>query len=218
MTSGVRPKDVKKLLSLFRQMEKLLRPNLPAKKRELWDQSLKQAKEELVQQLKKKESSLSPARGRIILPQKLGETKQKEIQQQFEKCVLEIAEQRYREKDEEYSEAVNTARKAVEQVVRKIDHTLYSIGKSLSEFDRAQGTLLQANWRQIRDIFSVDEIMQFQAHGLVERAIDALEAIKRKVKQQRPKVSQRISAWLWKLYEKTLKVIVDEFLERMCSK
>jgi len=30
--------------------------------------------------------------------------------------------------------------------------------------------------------------------------------------------SSRIEAWLWKLYEKTLKVIVDAILDRLWSK
>ncbi len=212
MTYKLRTKDIDELLRLFRQLEKLLKSDLPKKNEESWQQSMDQAKRDFVQKLKEQESRLSSRAGRMV-----SETKQGESQEKCGKIVNLKAEEIYCEKDPTYAKAVDEVKKSIEEVIKKIDHTLYAIQDSLLEFDRAHGTLLETDWRKIRDILIVIDVAHPDFQFGIQNAIDALEAIKRKVKQHQRKF-KRITSLLWKAYEVTLKVIVDAVLEKSCPK
>lgn len=173
-------KDVDELLGLFRRLQDLANSKKPSKNKEIWKQCLKKAEEELFEQLKKRESQLTARPGRNVPRRRTSEEKQENLQ----KIILGIAEKKYRLMDSKYNQSLLQVEENGAELVKVIDHALYSIREPLLRFDRVRGTLLEANWRQIRDYFSVNEIMQFQAQGLVERAIDALEAIRAKVERQ----------------------------------
>jgi len=180
MVSKLTLKDVDALSKLFHSLQELSNFEKPTKNQALWKQCLKEAKEELVEQVKKRESQLTFRPGRNFPLRKTSEEKQKNLQ----KIIIGKAEIGYRLKDSKYNQSLLQVEEEIAELVKAIDHTLYSIREPLLKFDRAHGTLLEANWRQIRDRFTIDEIMQFHTQGLVERAIDALEAIKANVEHQ----------------------------------
>jgi len=227
MTDGIRTKDIDELLGLFQQLNNLFNHALPVKNKELWEQSLKQSKEELIEKLKKHQSQLS-----VRPPIRKASKKEEEKDQQIiQEQILKIAENRYRQKDSKYDQACSQIEEKWVEVVKKIDHALYSIKEQLLKFDRAQGTLLAADWKWIRNNLSINEIMQPQFQYLVQRAIDDLEAIRgmierlqkvkppeKPIETEQMAICAKIKALLWRLYEVTLKVIVDAVLERLWPK
>ncbi len=202
-------KDIDELLELFNRLQELSNPEKPSKNQNLWKQCIEKAEKELLKQLKERESQLTFRPGVNFPPSKIKKKEEENIQ----KIIIGIAEKEYCTMDPEYNQSLLQVEKECAELIKAIDHALYSIKEPLLRFDRAQGTLLEANWRKVRDYFSVNEIMQFNAQGLVERATDALEAIRSRVKHQ-PKPRKTKSFW-WKLYEKTLKVIVDAVFEKV---
>ena len=70
------------------------------------------------------------------------------------------------------------------ELIKEIDHFQYAFNDQLIEFDRAHGTLLAADWQTIRANYPIIDITHsnFQFH--IEKSIDALEAIKCKVKHK----------------------------------
>lgn len=177
-------KDVDTLLGLFRQLQDLLKPKLPPKNEKLWKQCQKEAKKEIVDQTKERESQITMRPGCPKVPPRKTSKAKQEKDQQYQKIILGIAEKKYRLMDSKYNQALLQVEEKRAGLVKEIDHTLYSIKEPLLKFDRAKGTLLEADWRQIRDNFSVNEIIQFQSQGLFERAIDALEAIRAKIEHR----------------------------------
>lgn len=205
-------KDVNALLVLFRRLQDLSNFKKPSKNQELWKQCIEKAEKELFEQLKKCEQQAINRPGRNFPPPKSSKKEQEYPQE----IIIGIAEKKYRTVDSEYNQSLLQVEEKRAELVKEIDHTLYSIGESLLRFDRAHGTLLEANWRQIRDCLSIDEIMQFHTQGLVERAIDALEAIRAKVKHQTKR--GKIKAFFWKLFEITVKAFFDSLLGKSLPK
>jgi len=179
MTDKLRKKDIDEILRLFQQLEKLLNPDLLDKNKELWEQCQDEAKKNLVQELKKQESKLTSRTGRIA-----SKSEQKKSQDNCEKIILQRAEKMYCEKDSTYFKVVDAARNSLEEIIKKIDHTLYAIREPLLIFDRAQGTLLQEDWQKIRDFLQVIDITHPNFKFYIQESIDALEAIKCKIEYQ----------------------------------
>jgi hypothetical protein len=187
-------KDVGTLLKLFQQLEKASKTELPSKNDSLRKRCKKEAEKELLKKLREQESHFINR----PLTQKNIYTHARQVdydREPSEKDIREIisagAEKIYQERDKTYAMALDKRRKSIQAIVRKIDHTHYPIKEQLLQFDRAKGSLLEADWRQIRDEFSVDAIMQFQKNGLIDRAIDALEPIKGVLKRQQPVGSKK---------------------------
>lgn len=172
-------KDVDKLLGLFRQLEDLLNPKLPPKNQKLWGQCLKEGQRKFDEQIKQRKAQFTARPGKSILPKKTSKIKQRQGQRLRQDRVLAIAEKSYCEKDSNYAEAINAAKKAVLEVVKEIDHTLYPVREPLLKFDRARGTLLEADFNQIRKLykFVVKDSLQCQ----VGEVIDSLETIRGKI-------------------------------------
>lgn len=186
MTSGVRTKDVNELLGLFHQLQRLLKPHLPEKNRELWEQSLVQAKAELVEQLKKRQSVFMLRPGGNIPTRKSTKAKQKKIQQQYERRVIEIAEKKYCEKDPNYAKAVDQAKSKVVDVCKSIDHLLLAIREPLLQFPRVQESLLAVDWKKhIRDYYPFLNKDNFSYQ--LRKTIDVLEALKLQFEREQPK-------------------------------
>jgi hypothetical protein len=90
------------------------------------------------------------------------------------------AEKKYREKDRACAESV----KNIPIIAKNIDRALYPIRELLLKFGRTKGTLLEADFRQIMDFFSAENMTLPKIQYLVKRTIDALEPIKIKLKRQ----------------------------------
>ena len=203
-------KDIDELLELFRQLSKSIVSDPPERNKELWEQCLKQAKDELIKELKERESQLTVRRAPL---RKVSREKERQIQKAFEYNINKKAEKKYREVDTKYDQTLLQIERRRAELIKEIDHILYSLKEPLLKFERAQGTLLAADWRQLRDELSADDFMQLQAQGLIEGAIDALEAINQKTERHKRKVSKSISGVFWKFYEKTIKAFFDSILD-----
>jgi len=186
MESSINKTDVDKLLKLFRQLEKLLNPELPEKNPELWGQSLQEGKKELAEQIKKCQSGFTLRPGGNIPPRKASESEQKKIQQRFEMRSSEIAEQNYYGKDPTYAKAVNQAKSKVNNVLKRIDHLLIAIREPLLQFPRVQDSLLAVDWKKhIRNYYPCLDKDNFSDQ--IREAIDVLEALKLQFERQKSK-------------------------------
>ncbi len=181
-TSNITTKDIDKLLELFRQLENLLNPELPQRDGQLWVKAMEQSRKELADKLKKRQSGFTLRPGRNNLKRKSIKAGHSKKEDQAERIIRQMAENKYRLWDSKYDQSLSQVEEKIVEVVKRIDHTLYSMKEPLLAFDRTQGTLLQANFRNIRDDFTVNEIRQFQ--DMVKKSIDALEAIRLKVERQ----------------------------------
>ncbi len=182
LTSNITTKDIDKLLELFRQLENLLNPELPPRDGQLWFKAMEQSRKELADKLKKRQSGITLRPGRNNLKRDSIKARHPKKEEQAERIICQMAEKKYRLWDSKYNQSLSQVEEKIVEVVKRIDHTLYSMKEPLLAFDRTQGTLLQANFRNIRDDFTVNEIRQFQ--DMVKRSIDALEAIRLKVERQ----------------------------------
>jgi len=186
MSIAITTKDINELLGLFQQLEPLLRPELPAKSNELWEKSLDQAKQELGQQLKQRQSGLTLSPTSNNAPRRTTITEEQEIQQQFKERILQIAEKKYCEKDPTYAKAVEQAKSKTADVLKSIDHLLLAIRQPLLQFPRVQNTLLTVDWKEdIRDYYPFldKDNLSYQ----IREAIDVLEAFKLQLERQQTK-------------------------------
>lgn len=213
MASSINTKTINKLLKLYRQLIKLITSE-PSKNKDLWEQSLAQAEKEYINELKEHEKQLSSR----TPPLKVSIEEKKEFEKAFQHITTKNAEKKYRQMDSNYSESILKKEKKMEELIKEVDHFQYSINDQLIEFDRAHGTLLLTNWQKLKQILPIFEITSQNFQFYIEKSIDALEAIKCKVKKQQSKISQRITTLFWKLYETTLKIFLDVIIERFHTK
>jgi hypothetical protein len=186
MTTGVTTEDINKLLGQFHQLEALLRPELPAKDNELWEQSLDQARQELDEHLKKWQCGFTLRPGGNNPARKPSKSKDKEIQQQYENRVTEIAEKKYYEKDPTYANAVDEAKRQTDEVLKSIDHLLLAVGEPLLQFPRVKNSLLAVDWKgHIRNYYPFLDKDNFSYQ--VRDTIDVLEALKSQFERQERK-------------------------------
>jgi hypothetical protein len=200
MANSINIKTIKKLLKLYQQFLNSITPMPPEKNKELWEQCLKQSKKEYINELKEHEkylSSKTPSR-------KISKKEEKDFEKTVQYITTKNAEKKYRQMDMKYNEVILKKEKRTEELIREIDHLQYSINDLLIEFDRVQGTLLLTNWQELKQNLPMSEIKSPNFQFYIEKSIDALEAIKCKVKQQQPRFHQKIIAFLWNLYKTTL--------------
>ncbi|MBN2591665.1 MAG: hypothetical protein JXA96_17500 [Sedimentisphaerales bacterium] len=209
MANHISTKDIDNLLRLYKDLIASISLK-PSKNKGLWEQCLEQAQKEYRDELNKFESQLSSRKP----PQKATQQEEKKIQKAFQHITTANAEKIYREKDTKYVEAIFTKEQKTEELIKEIDHFQYSITDELIEFDRAQGTLLETDWQKIRDIYPVIDITHPNIQFHIEKSIDALEAIKCKVKHQQPAFIQKIKSFFCNFYEITLKAIWGAILEK----
>ena len=211
MESRINIKDINKLLKLCRQLVKSITSKPDEKNKELWEQCLEQAKKNYIDELKEHESHLSPPR---TPPQKATQQEEREFQKAFRYNTTRNAENIYRQKDKKYDKSILQITKKREELIKEIDHFQYSISDQLIEFDRAHGTLLVTDWQNIRDILPVIDITQPNFKFSIEKSIDALEAIKCKVKQKQPRFRQRFVGFMHNLYETSIKAFFAALLDK----
>jgi len=184
MTSSVRIEDVDKLLGLFQHLEKFLDPELPAKNNQLWVKSVEQAREELADQLKKRQSGITLRPGWNAPLRKTSRTKQKENQKQFEKRIHQIAEKNYYAKDLAYAKAIDQSTSDVIDVMKKIDHLLLAVREQLLQLPRVKKSLLAIDWKEyIRNYYPFLDKDNFSYQ--IREAIDVLEALKVQFERQK---------------------------------
>jgi hypothetical protein len=180
MAASINTKDIDKVLRLFRQLSKLTTSDRPGKNKELWEQSLEQAKKEYIEEIKEHEKLLPP---RTPL-RKANKEKEEEFQKAFQHNTTKIAEKKYRQMDLNYDKACSQIEEKREKIVKDIDHFLYSIKEPLLTFDRVNGTPLKADWKEIRGFLIDDDFTHPNFKYSVQEAIDALEAIRAKIQRQ----------------------------------
>lgn len=175
--------DIAELLELFGQLDNPLKPALPPKDESLWCEAKKEAGEELVEQLKKRSSQLLGRPGQNDPPRKPSKAEQKRTQEQFENRIHVIAEEKYCEKDEAYSEAVDAAKKDTEDVLKRIDHLLRCIGEGLQQLTQKKDTWLVKDFGEIRRLYS--SIDKRNIKYCCQETIDVLRNNYRKPQRQR---------------------------------
>ncbi len=186
MTTAVTTEDINELLGLFQQLEALLRPELPAKSNELWEESLEQAKQELAEDLKRWQCGFTLRPGGNNRARKSSKAKQKEIQAEYESRVTEIAEKKYYAKDPTYAKAVDEAKSQTDEVLKSIDHLLLAIRQPLLQFPRVQDSPLAVDWKKhIRNYYPFldKDNLSYQ----VREGIDVLQALKLQFERQQRK-------------------------------
>jgi hypothetical protein len=100
----------------------------------------------------------------------------KQIQRDDE--IRRLAEQKYLTRASKYERRFSGVRQELQQIAKKIHHTLTRTVRSAFETrDEAKGTLLATDWRRIRDDLALNSIMLFRLPSSPDRAIDALEII-----------------------------------------
>jgi len=211
MARNINTRDINKLLKLFRQLLKSITSEPPQKNNALWEQCLEQSKKEYINELKEFESHLSPPRN---VPRKASREEEINFEKAFQRNTTKNAEKKYRQVDMKYDNAILKTEKKKAELIKRIDHLQYSIRDQLVEFDRAQGTLLATDWQKIMEILPPDEIVQPNFQFYIEKSIEALEAIKCKVKNQQPNKSQKIGNCMWKFYEMTIEAFFKALLNK----
>jgi len=186
MTSAITIEDINKLLGLFQELQALVKPDLPTKNNELWQQSLEEAERELAAKLKERQLRFTARPGCQIVPRKSSKAKKKEIHRQCEKRITEIAEKKYYEKDPAYAKVLDVIERKANDVLKNIDHLLLTIREPLLQFPRVENSLLAVDWKEhIRDYYRFLDKDNFSYQ--VQEAIDVLEALKLQFERQRSK-------------------------------
>jgi hypothetical protein len=173
---------------LFRQLRDASKSELsPSKKKRLWHECGKRAKDEVFGQHPPKAAEKAKAGATMTSEDDEEKIPQRTIwRQSFGSRVFWWAEVYYWREDSKYYQAVLKADGRIKQLIKAIDHALYSLHEQLFGFSRAKETLLGRNWQHVAVDSFVDESMQFRpaAKRLIKGTIDALEAIRAKVERQ----------------------------------
>jgi hypothetical protein len=138
-------------------------------------------------------------------------------QQHMEHVIEGRAERRYIALDKAYAMALSKRDRKVYKLVQTVDHFVTPIQYKLSRLPEANHTLLVSKWQELRERFSVNEIMGFDQNGmeLYDRTIQALEALRRSVRaERRRRLAEAISHFVLALYQTTIGAILDRVLGR----
>jgi hypothetical protein len=185
MTNGIRIEDIEELLGLFHRLEELLTPNLPVKNTQLWEQALQQAKEELDEQLRKRQAGFTFEPGRNLPSRKASKAESQKAQKGYEERIRQIAEGNYCKKDPAYAKAVEQAKSEALDILKRIDHLLLAVRGPLLQFPRAKTSLLAADWKKdIRDCYGSWDKNSFSYK--LREAIDVSESLKLQIERQQP--------------------------------
>lgn len=220
--AGITLDEIDEFLGLFRELQELQSFELPGKGDKLWAECEKKAHQKLSEDVEKRAAQFMerPA-GRVTKRMTSGERERNE--QTVQKRISEQAEMLYREKDKKYAKAVGSRDVKINACMKKIDHLRYALADRLPPVLRSGCEGSTVSSRELRDSVSVRDIL---VGFPTDRMIDALEAERAKVERQPAKARRDfgpgivgwIKGWLWKLYEKTLKVVVEAILERIWPK
>ncbi len=195
---------------------------LPGKDDKVWAECEKKAHQKLSEDVEKRAAQfMARPAGRVTKRMTSGERKRNE--QTVQKRISEKAEMLYREKNKKYAKSVDSRDVKISACMKKIDHLRYALGERLPAILRSGGEGSEVSSTELRDFLSIRDILVGFPTDLM---IDALEAERAKVERQPGKVRRDvgrgifggIKGWLWKLYEKTLKVLVEAILERIWPK
>ena len=189
MADKLTTKGVKELLSLFQKLKKSLNADLPEKNIELWQQSQDIAKKELAGQLKEWQSGFTLRPDGNIPTIRIKKSTLKKSQQRIDQRIIQLAENKYLEKDPIYAKAIAEAEKKATNVCKKIDHLLLNFREPLLQFPRVQNSLLAVDWKKhIRNFYTSLHKDNFLYQ--VAEVIDILEAIKTKMERQKQTESE----------------------------
>ena len=209
VVNSITVRDMRFLLKNFKKLKAMATARLPDKDCRLWAQAMAEARTELVEKLKVRAQAITyrPSQQR----QSSQETSEN-LQMKIEKTVEVNAEHKYLRLDPRYASDLEERARKAEAVLKQIDHYSTPIRSELVAFSEANGTLLAADWKELRQELTIQGIMRLNEHELFERTIGSIEAIiRRKSRTRWSRVTCWIPNFVTVLYEKTLKVSLEHF-------
>ena len=192
-------REVRILLNYFRKLQKIASAPLPDRNDKLWEQAKQEARQEFIEDVQRR------SRGMTIRPsgaQQIRENARIDSKL-IDDRIEERAGKKYPNLDPKYALELNRRKQRAEELVRKIDHLITAIGPALRVLPLGDGTLLDADWRQLRERFSIDEILRLEKEEAFARTITSLETMKWRLRQ-RPdnRLTYKIKHFLLDLFER----------------
>lgn len=103
---------------------------------------------------------------------------QKHLQDQSNHIIEGKAEKKYRELDSKYDSKLKGQEKKAQKLVEKIDYTITAYKVAFAKCPETDKTLLLIDWEDLRNKFSIKDIMKFEEHAFYKVNIVAFfEAI-----------------------------------------
>jgi len=206
--TDVTAREVKLLLKHFRKLRNLAGKKLPNKNDSLWERAKKEASEELSRKLKSRAGQFTiPPTG--FRPKRSNPSKQKQLRRKIDNAIEGKAEKRYRVLDPKYSSKLEARERKAQKLAEEIDYMITPLRMDFAGLSETNGTLLVADWKELRSLFSIKEIMRFNEQGFFDRTIRALEIISKRLKQkQREKVFNKLCNRFLQIYEITIRAAI----------
>ena len=199
-------RDIKSLLKLFQALKKAISVKSLRKNKDLHEKAHKEAAEELIAELKKRQAGFTLPPGRNTTT--THKTSQKMTS---DNPILEAkAEKKYRSMDTRYDAKLKKQEEWTQLLLQKIDHTITPLRVELLRCPEANRTLLIEDWPELRKMISPQEFTIPEMQEQINRTIIALKTLIRKTK--RKGIKSLINGVKW-LYETTVKAIVVSILE-----
>jgi len=204
-------REVRTLLRYFRKLRVVAGKEPPTKKKSLWERTKEEAKEELIEELKLQERGITlRPNGPYRTARKPSLSEQKRQQDQINHITEGKAEKKYRILDSKYDSKLEGQEKKAQKLVEKIDYTITAYKVAFAKYPEADKTLLLIDWENLRNKFSIKDIMKFEEQGLFDRTIYVLEIITSRLTQPRwERIMGKIGACFIQLYNVTLRAILD---------
>jgi len=214
--SGLSLGEVRRILKLFKFLQEATRPKSIRKNRELEKKACKEAEEEFVAELKKREQGLTFGPGRNIVPKRIKKSEDKKLRQSFDYNVKVRAEKKYRSLDVKYDAKIRTREEKIQLLIQKIDHTITPMSLEFKRCLEANKTLLIADWPELRKVMSWRDFTTQEMLEQIDRTIIALKILVRRLRREKIKSLSLIGAAKWVCRE-IIRAFWDSFLE-WCSK
>lgn len=203
-------REVRTLLRHFRKLRAVAGKEPPTKKKSLWERTKEEAKEELIEELKLRERGITlRPNGPYRAARKPSPSEQKHRQDQFDHIIEGNAEKKYRELDSKYDSKLKRQEKKAQKWVDEIDFTITAYKVALAKYPEANKTLLLIDWEDLRNKFSIRDIMKFEEQGLFNRTIHVLEIITSRLNQPR---WERIIGKIGAFYKVTIVAFFEAIL------
>ncbi len=171
--------EIRQILGYFQTLRDAVRKPLPELNAGLWEQAKQEATVELLEELRRREHGMTLRPSSAGVPRRPVPVNQHHIDSVIERR----AESKYPALDATYNSVLKERQQQVHELVKMIDHFMTPLRHKIHAMPEAAGTLLATDWREIRERFSINEIMAFDEDGreLYDRTIQTLEAIERQL-------------------------------------
>jgi hypothetical protein len=181
--------EIRRLLKCFRKLRSLLQSPI-SHGSELWLKAKEEASEELKEELKQRSQgcTLRPSGPMTVRRGKRrSQIEQSQFDDQVNRIIEAKAERKYRALDLGYRDKLKAKEGDVRAVVKEIDHLLTPIREDIRRLSEAGGTLLVADWTELRQQVSIDEIIKLDDLEQFDRTIGALQIIEQRLRRRRLK-------------------------------